>query len=179
MVEWIQYPRPPYRNYQVSSDGEIRRNGRELKGYVDRYGYRTVLLSYGGLSKRFAVHRLICEAFHGPCPEGLECAHIDGDKGNNRPDNLRWATRSENIRDQIAHGTFAGQQNLITGANFGETHNSAKLTEAQVRDLRARAAGGASGRSLAKEFGIQSAQASAIIRGDAWAGTACAQGEAA
>lgn len=47
--------------------------------------------------KRRRVHRLICEAFHGPCPPGkCQVDHIDRDPSNNKPENLRWVTGSEN-----------------------------------------------------------------------------------
>lgn len=52
------------------------------------------------------VHRLVLEAFVGPCPEGMEGCHIDGDGTNNRLDNLRWDTHVGNVKDSIRHGTF-------------------------------------------------------------------------
>jgi hypothetical protein len=51
------------------------------------------------------VHSLVALAFLGPCPEGLECCHWDGDPGNNRPGNLRWDTSSANLLDRQRHGT--------------------------------------------------------------------------
>lgn len=53
------------------------------------------------------VHRLVLEAFVGPCPPGHECCHRDGDPSNNCLDNLYWGTRSDNVRDAIQHGTHA------------------------------------------------------------------------
>jgi hypothetical protein len=161
MTEWRRVPIPAYRGYEVSSDGAVRRDGRELKGYIDRYGYRTVLLSCGGLAKRFKVHRLVCGAFHGP-PNILhrECAHLDGNKANNAAENLKWVSRSENMQHNVLHGVHGG------GVS-GERHHAAKLSDAQVAELRLKAVAGRSGRSLAKEYGILSAHASAIIRGDA------------
>lgn len=44
------------------------------------------------------IHRLVCEAFHGPAPEGKPVViHIDEDATNNRPENLRWGTQKENL----------------------------------------------------------------------------------
>ena len=66
-------------------------------GYRKSNGYREV----GIAQKRLRVHRLICEAFHGPCPPDKgEVDHIDRDTANNRPENLRWATPSENLRNR-------------------------------------------------------------------------------
>lgn len=50
------------------------------------------------------IHRLVLEAFVGPCPDGMEALHSDGNKTNNNVDNLRWGTPSENNRDIVKHG---------------------------------------------------------------------------
>ena len=53
--------------------------------------------------KHYRVHRLICEAFHGLCPEGKgEVDHINRKKDDNRPENLRWVTHQENILNRVA-----------------------------------------------------------------------------
>lgn len=63
-------------------------------------GYRSVAVA----RKYRAVHRLICEAFHGTCPEDKTVVdHIDRNPANNCPGNLRWATISENNRNTRAH----------------------------------------------------------------------------
>jgi len=41
----------------------------------------------------------------GPCPEGHVTRHLNGDPTDNRLENLRWGTRSENQRDSVKHGT--------------------------------------------------------------------------
>lgn len=57
------------------------------------------------LGKRRHVHRLCYELAHGPIPAGKEVDHIDRDKTNNSPDNLRLASRGQN------------EQNKLPGAN--------------------------------------------------------------
>lgn len=48
--------------------------------------------------KNYKVHRLVCEAFHGPAPEGKNIViHLDEDALNNRPENLKWGTQKENL----------------------------------------------------------------------------------
>ena len=48
--------------------------------------------------KTYKVHRLVCEAFHGPQPDGKPiCMHLDENSANNRPDNLAWGTQKENL----------------------------------------------------------------------------------
>jgi hypothetical protein len=54
------------------------------------------LLVYRG--KNYKVHRLVCEAFHGPAPEGKNVViHLDENALNNKPENLRWGTQKENL----------------------------------------------------------------------------------
>lgn len=48
---------------------------------------------------------MVCEAFHGLRPEGMEVRHLDGNSQNDAASNLAWGTRSENIRDAVRHGT--------------------------------------------------------------------------
>jgi hypothetical protein len=65
----------------------------KLKKY--RGGSRYVQMrNFGALY----CHILVCTAFHGECPEGYECDHINGSKLDWSADNLRWVTRAENYR---------------------------------------------------------------------------------
>lgn len=56
-------------------------------------------------------HRAVLGAFVGPCPDGMECCHGDGNPLNNVLSNLRWDTHVENIRDSMRHGTWFGGRN--------------------------------------------------------------------
>tara|TARA_R110002153_G_scaffold51838_2_gene145561 strand:+ start:998 stop:1471 length:474 start_codon:yes stop_codon:yes gene_type:complete len=48
--------------------------------------------------KNYKIHRLICEAFHGPAPEDKPIVlHLNEDGLDNRPENLRWGTQKENL----------------------------------------------------------------------------------
>jgi len=48
---------------------------------------------------------LVATAFHGPCPDGQQCRHLNGDPADNRSDNLKWGTPSEQAHDKVRHGT--------------------------------------------------------------------------
>lgn len=55
---------------------------------------------YGTLyrGKNYKIHRLVCEAFHGPAPfDRAVVIHIDENALNNSPANLRWGTQKENL----------------------------------------------------------------------------------
>lgn len=48
--------------------------------------------------KNYKVHRMVCEAFHGPPPfDGAVVIHLDENGLNNRPENLKWGTQKENM----------------------------------------------------------------------------------
>lgn len=88
-------------------------------------GYAKVRLWVNGRRLTCSVHRLVCAAFHGKPAAGLDACHNDGDRLNNRADNLRWGSRSENNLDAVAHGT---------NRNAAKTHcdHGHELTAANV-----------------------------------------------
>lgn len=75
-----------------------------------------------GKARSYYVHRLVLEAFVGPCPEGMEARHFpDRDPTNNCVWNLGWGTHTQNMADREQHGT------KLEGGN----HPSTKLTHQQ------------------------------------------------
>ena len=172
-VEWRPIAGFPY---EVSNDGRVRRTeggsnnakpGRILKGYVDQYGYTNVRLSTHGTVHDRKVHRLVCEAFHGPS-ELPEVRHLDGNPGNNHPSNLAWGTQAQNAADRDTHGR--------TGR--GETSGRAKLTNAQVMEIRKTAELARIGRhrvprgwrqDMAQRYGISVHGLSTILSGRGYA----------
>lgn len=98
--------------YAVTPWGEVwsaprtMSRGGVLSQRIGRTGYPEVRLSeVGGGEKTYRVHRLVALTFIGPCPEGYEVRHLDGDRLNPRVENLAYGTRSENTLDKRAHGT--------------------------------------------------------------------------
>ena len=90
--------------YQVSDEGYVRRilSDGKYRTLKNRDGlYYTVSLSAKCVKKSHAVHRLVAEMFL-PKPEGTtEVNHKDGDKHNNRVENLEWVTQKQNCRHMI------------------------------------------------------------------------------
>jgi len=84
------------------------------KGKTEGRSYLYVRLSHDKKSRIFRVHRLVLEAFVGPCPEGMECRHLDGDPSNNRLENLRWGTPAENTEDKRKHGRHTSKARYYT-----------------------------------------------------------------
>lgn len=80
----------------------------EIKQTFDRwnYYYRVKIRCADGKRRWRRVNRLVCEAFHGAPPSSRhEACHKDGDRSNNRSDNLYWGTPEKNYEDKEAHGT--------------------------------------------------------------------------
>lgn len=133
----------------------------QLGPNVDRDGYLRVSLYYNKRLHKYKVHRLICEAFHGPCPEGLECRHLNGDRTDNLAENLVWGTPAENQADRVRNGTMNPLR--------GEKHHATKLTENDVRAIRKTyATGNVNQRQLAKLYGMSRWQIGRIVRGQDW-----------
>lgn len=94
--EWrklVDYP-----NYSVSNYGEVRNDttGGLLHPWTGKVGYKMVKLNDNGKWQNKTVHRLVALTFI-PNPQNKATVnHKDGDKTNNRLDNLEWATYSEN-----------------------------------------------------------------------------------
>ncbi len=70
-------------------------------GCVDSQGYYVVRY----LNKKRYIHRMVYELLHGPIPEGYTVDHIDRDKLNNSPDNLRLADMSEQMQNTKCYST--------------------------------------------------------------------------
>lgn len=100
----------PGSTYEASSLGRIRSpRGYVLKPYNHVLGYLLVGVNIDGVAKTRTVHSIVALAFHGPRPAGLDIAHGDNDKQNNRPENLRYATRVENMRDSYRQAHFGAE----------------------------------------------------------------------
>lgn len=103
--------------------------------------------------------RYMCRVAHGePSDPGLHAAHSCGKAhdGCVNPRHLSWKTPAANIADKIAHGTV----------QYGERNGQAKLTAAQVEEIRTSAA---TGRAMAAKFGVSTATISLIRNGLRWA----------
>ena len=119
---------PEFSAYCISKDGKVwsLKHKRFLELSL-RCGYFYANLNKNSKVHQKRVHRLVLETFVGPCPENMECCHNNGTKTDNRLENLRWDTRSNNIKDAVKHGT------LVSLHQNGETNPAMKLKEKDVR----------------------------------------------
>lgn len=79
------------------------RTQKILTGDVNTAGYQRVFL-YVPIKKRFFVHRLVAAHFVDGFEKGLVVNHKDGNKRNNKADNLEWVTRSQNDLHAFRNG---------------------------------------------------------------------------
>lgn len=108
-------------------------------------------------SPRVLVHHLVLNAFIGPCPSGMEACHGDGNPANNRVDNVRWDTRTENRADRARHGR---------GRSWS------KLSEDDVARAKSLRSMGCTYAQIGASLGVSDTQASNICRGKQWKGAA-------
>lgn len=153
--------RPIAEGYEVSDQGRVRsyrnRQGHpqsqpRLLSQIKRGGYCYVKLTR---ARDVQVHQLVLEAFVGLCPEGMECRHLDGQRSNNRLENLCWGSKPENYADRRSHGTD----------NAGERHWHAKLTEQLVRMIRVSTQ---SPKQIAIELGVSLSAVQHVRYGRSW-----------
>lgn len=127
-----------------------------LKPFANAVGQLHVSLC-PGVCRRL-VCRLVLHAFIGPCPDGMECCHNDGNPGNNHLENLRWDTHKANSLDMVRHGT----------STRGVRSPFAKLTDQKVVELRARIAAGESASAVARDLGVSRKAVSAANQRQTW-----------
>lgn len=149
--------------FMVSNLGNLysKRSKREVKQTILKSGYASCATRIGGrkgIAKCFRVHMLVANAFlDSPSQEQLAWAkdshygvvyvnHIDGDKTNNKVNNLEWVTAKENSMHYC---------NSEAALNRDRTKPStARLSDEQVREVRLLAEKGTSERKLAKIFKV-------------------------
>jgi len=150
--------------YEISNLGRIKR----LIGYrcrmeriiapcLDGQGYFYVSLSKNNKRKNHKVHRLVLENFICKCPEGMEGCHNDGNKTNNKLNNLRFDTHKNNELDKIFHGTD----------NNGERCGTSKLNNWQVRIIK-KLIGELTQQEISEIFNIHRVQISKIKNNKQW-----------
>lgn len=120
--------------YEVTRDGRVFSVSHNWRGYgmrelvqdLNHDGYPSVRLTMHGKRTRLAVHRLVAWEYlpHRPDPKH-EVRHLNGDKTDNRVENLAWGTRKQNAEDRHRHGR----------TSRGESHSKAIKAGLEVRHV--------------------------------------------
>jgi hypothetical protein len=97
--------------YKVSNLGNIKNSsGREMSKSYHMKGYVTARLTKNKIGKTFLIHRIVAMAFIKNENNKPSINHKDGDKKNNKVDNLEWCTQEENVRHAVNNGLFKGRR---------------------------------------------------------------------
>lgn len=157
-------PIPGYPGYVATRDGRVRgTRGWWLKsGHTSKNGRADCLFVYphiNGKRRSLTVQRAVLLAWVGPCPEGMEANHVDGNALNNHLDNLRWE------RYGVAERRSASRRTPPRGEQIAR----AKLTEADVHEIRRHIAEGKlNAIEIGALFGVSNSTVSQIRSGRAW-----------
>lgn len=143
--------------YEISSHGRVKslssrfRRGQAGKDRILQpglcWGYHVVRLCMNSQGKMHRVHRLVAFAFL-PKSKHRCVNHKDGNKTNNRVDNLEWVS----YWDNNAHAFHTGLRPL-------------KLTNAQYQELFVDRASGMTYRQIAEKYGLSTMYVTKLIRG--------------
>ena len=152
--------------FQVSSMGRVKSLDRIVGGAGGRTrvfpgsmrsfgragaGYRNVTLGKNGRRRTFRLHRLVLSVFVGPCPEGFQGSHLNGDPGDNRLCNLKWESARDNHMRQWDHGT-----------------RPSVLTREDVIEIRARRAAGEPFRTIFPDYSAAESTITQAASGHTW-----------
>lgn len=160
--------------YQISSHGIVKSLSRQagtayLKERIlsqkrlTKDGYPRVALRDGVKAKEISVHRLVATHFIDNPDDKETVNHIDGDKTNNRVDNLEWSNRSE----QMDHAYKLRLKTSISGSD----NSQSKLTDDQVREIRQTFVKGSrkfGSAALARKFGVTHRTILLVVNGETY-----------
>lgn len=156
--QWKTFPGDE--RYSVSNWGRIRNNkkGVIVKGSLGNHGYWQFRLGRYGKVK--LTHRMVAETFIGPPPDSTRIFinHKDGDRVNNRADNLEWVTCKENSTHALHTGLY----------KLGTERKSAKLTDADIPKIRILLEHLVNDTVIADAFGVTQATIRLVKTGRNW-----------
>lgn len=151
--------RKEYKVHQGNGNGHLRTvSAKIFKPRKHPWGYKYIEFSLRGEVHQEFVHRLVAEAFLGSCPANQYVLHGDNDPTNNRIENLRYGTPSENCKDKLIHGTQP----------HGEAISWSKLKEDDILDIRMRRNNGAPYADIANIYNLSENYVWQICTGTKW-----------
>jgi len=153
-----------FEDYAICENGTLwSRRGKkywcQVLGSQKNTGHVRVAIYNGSGRTNTYLHRIVLEAFVGPCPDGMEACHSpDYTPTNNQLSNLRWGTPKENGNDAVLHGRTVR----------GSSVCGSKLTPEQAEEVYQMGIKGVSQRKIALLFKISQPAVKEILRGRNW-----------
>ena len=120
-----------YTNYWISSDGKIfneNNQGKNVPTYLNHKGYKVVGLynKLTGKTDKLRVARLVATEFIRTPESKEQVNHKDGDKTNNKIENLEWVSNTQNRKHAVENKLHA----------YGERHHKSKLKQKDINYIR-------------------------------------------
>ncbi len=122
-------------------------------------GYIKLILHKNSQKFHRYAHRVICATFHNNHENKPQVNHKDGNKSNNHPDNLEWATRKENAQHA---------KNVLGVQSMGANHYMTKFTEEDVFTIRYLKKMGVRSRQIGVFFDVHESTIGKIVTGVNW-----------
>jgi hypothetical protein len=150
---------PGYDPYSVSVDGVVfnTKTQNTVKSYLNKFGYRVIVLSVKGKPISTTIHKLVATAYIPNTLERKEINHKNGIKTDNRVENLEWCTRSENIKHAVNSG-------LLKVKNGYEHYMSRPILQFTKEDVFIKE--WPSALQIQKELGFKQANISKVCNGN-------------
>lgn len=155
--------------YSVSNDGDIRRDlggfkntvvGKILAIGTTSNGYGTISLCCNGKKLSSSVHKIVASAFFGPPPSGHQVNHINGNKKDNRVENLEYVTPIQNMLHAVNvlgfsnRGDRHGSRLHPERRPRGDSHGRVTVSDANVKIAKADFLSGTTKTAIAKKLGV-------------------------
>lgn len=127
-----------------------------------------------GVARRnFRVHRVLWESLNGPVPPGRILCHTCDTPTCVNPEHVYPGTKSDNARDAVQRqrmncGSRNGTRTRPERRSRGEAHYNAKITEDDVRRIRAKREEGFGLAAIARELDLPHGSVRGVLEGKSW-----------
>lgn len=140
---------PNYPRYLISDKGEVfSKHGVQRSSHVASGYKRVKLMHVSGKRRAESIHRLVVEAFLGPIPAKMWVNHKNGDKLDNRIENLEIVTPSRNLQHAVE----------VLGRQLGKAPNLDRVDAMRLLITR-----GWSQHRISRAFGISQPAVSELL----------------
>ena len=128
MEQWVRIEDT---NYKLSNYGKIinEKTGNLLKAQLNQKGYQVIRVTINREKRTFRIHRLVAKYFVPNPDKKVQVNHIDGNKLNNRYDNLEWCSNVENVHHAIKTGLW---ENVIKGSKAENERRKRKVVAKNI-----------------------------------------------